>query len=66
MPKTTDMEIVEDWVEPFRKGVLYYLRDGRVRGVLLWNTWDRAVTARELIRGREAHTATNLAGRIRA
>jgi hypothetical protein len=25
------MQIVEDWVEPFRKGVLYDLRDGRIR-----------------------------------
>jgi 3-phenylpropionate/trans-cinnamate dioxygenase ferredoxin reductase subunit len=60
-----DMEIVEDWVEPFHKGVLYYLRDGRVRGVLLWNTWDRVDAARDLIRGRESHTAADLAGRIR-
>jgi len=29
------MDIVADWGEPFRHGVLYYLRDGRVRGVLL-------------------------------
>ena len=28
---------VADWKEPYCKGVVYYLRDGRVRGVLLWN-----------------------------
>ena len=38
-----------DWAEPFQKGVIYYLREGRVRGVLLWNVWDKVPNARELI-----------------
>ena len=42
-------EMVADWKEPFRKGVIYYLRDLRVRGVLLWNTWDQVDAARSLI-----------------
>jgi hypothetical protein len=25
-----------DWKQPFREGVIYYLKAGRVRGVLLW------------------------------
>lgn len=40
---------VADWSEPNGKGVVYYLRDGRVRGVLLWNVWERVDLARELI-----------------
>jgi NADPH-dependent 2,4-dienoyl-CoA reductase/sulfur reductase-like enzyme len=32
-------ETVADWKEPYQEGVLYYLRDDRVRGVLLWNMW---------------------------
>ncbi len=43
------MEILMDWKEPFKKGVIYYLSDGRVRGVLLWNTWDTVPAARTLI-----------------
>lgn len=43
------LETVADWSEPNRKGVVYYLRDGRVRGVLLWNVWERVDLARELI-----------------
>lgn len=43
------LETVGDWSEPNRKGVVYYLRDGRVRGVLLWNVWERVDLARELI-----------------
>ena len=44
------LETVEDWQEPYRKGVVTYIEDGRPRGVLLWNVWDRADDARELIR----------------
>lgn len=58
------MEMVEDWKEPFRKGVVYYLKDERVRGVLLWNTWDRVDAARELIGAREALGRDALMGRI--
>lgn len=43
------LETVADWQEPYRKGVVYYLRDGRVRGVLLWNVWDQVDAARQLI-----------------
>jgi len=35
------LETFADWTEPFREGVVYYLREGRVRGVLLWNVWDQ-------------------------
>jgi 3-phenylpropionate/trans-cinnamate dioxygenase ferredoxin reductase component len=58
------MEIVEDWQEPFHKGVIYYLRSGRVRGVLLWNTWDQVDAARRLISATETFSAAALAGRI--
>lgn len=43
------LEIVSDWKEPFKEGVVYYLKDGRVRGVLLWNTWGQVDAARALI-----------------
>ena len=42
-------EIVADWKDPFREGVVYYLAGGRVRGVLLWNTWGQVDAARALI-----------------
>ena len=57
-------ETVADWKEPFREGVVYYLRDGRVRGVLLWNVWDKVPAARELIAEPGPITATDLKGRI--
>lgn len=58
------MDIVEDWKEPFRRGVVYYLKAGRVRGVLLWNTWGQIEAARGLITAKETFNATALAGRI--
>jgi 3-phenylpropionate/trans-cinnamate dioxygenase ferredoxin reductase subunit len=43
------LKIVTDWQEPFTKGVVYYLSDERVRGVLLWNVWDAVPGARQLL-----------------
>jgi NADPH-dependent 2,4-dienoyl-CoA reductase/sulfur reductase-like enzyme len=40
---------VADWKEPFREGVIYYQREGKVRGVLLWNVWGKVDAARKLI-----------------
>ena len=58
------LDIVEDWKEPFHKGVLYYLRNGRVRGVLLWNTWGQVPAATRLIEEKSMHTRATLLGRI--
>ena len=58
------MDIVEDWKEPFRQGVVYYLKAGRVRGVLLWNTWGQVDAARGLIAAKDTVSAGELAGRI--
>jgi len=43
------LEVVTDWRKPYEEGVLYYLENGRVRGVLLWNVWDQIAAARKLI-----------------
>jgi hypothetical protein len=43
-----DVDVV--WKDPFREGVLFYMRDDVVRGVLMWNVWERVEAARELIR----------------
>ena len=43
------LETVADWKQPNREGAVYYLRDGRVRGVLLWNVWEQVDAARKLI-----------------
>lgn len=48
------LEVDSNWKEAFREGVVYYLKDGRVRGVLLWNTWGQVDNARGLI-GKAGH-----------
>jgi NADPH-dependent 2,4-dienoyl-CoA reductase/sulfur reductase-like enzyme len=51
------LEAVENWQEPYRKGVVTYVEDGRPRGVLLWNVWDKLDDARDLIRAGEGALA---------
>ncbi|SEB61042.1 Apoptosis-inducing factor, C-term [Nocardioides exalbidus] len=46
----SDLDLVEDWKDgEVGTGVVYYLKSGHVRGVLLWNVWDSVDQARELI-----------------
>jgi NADPH-dependent 2,4-dienoyl-CoA reductase/sulfur reductase-like enzyme len=44
-----ELDVHPVWKEPFREGVIFYLRDDVIRGVLLWNVWDRVDWARNLI-----------------
>ncbi|MCK6539031.1 MAG: NAD(P)/FAD-dependent oxidoreductase [Anaerolineales bacterium] len=60
---SSKMEMVSDWEEPFKKGVVYYLEDGRVRGVLLWNVWKQVDNARALMMERGPFQAEDLRGR---
>lgn len=60
----TRLQVVEDWKEPYREGVVYYLEAGRVRGVLLWNVWDQVDAARELIAEAGPFDAASLRGRL--
>ena len=62
----SEMETVADWNEPFKKGVIYYLADGRVRGVLLWNVWKKLGEARALIADQGPFKAEELKGRIKS
>lgn len=58
------LETYSDWQEPFKKGVIYYLDDGKVRGVLLWNIWDTVPAARDLIREKGRFKAADLKNRL--
>ena len=51
------LEAVENWQEPNRKGIVTYVENGRPRGVLLWNVWDKVDAARDLIRSGEGALA---------
>ena len=58
------LDTVIDWQEPHQKGVIYYLRDNRVKGVLLWNVWDKVDAARKLIAESESLQKQALIGRL--
>jgi 3-phenylpropionate/trans-cinnamate dioxygenase ferredoxin reductase component len=58
------LETLADWKELQSEGVVYYLRDARVRGVLLWNVWSQVDAARQLIGEPGAFRATDLKGRL--
>jgi NADPH-dependent 2,4-dienoyl-CoA reductase/sulfur reductase-like enzyme len=60
---SSKLETVADWQEPFKKGVVYYLGEGRVRGVLLWNVWDCLPEARALLNSAGPFRAADLIGR---
>jgi 3-phenylpropionate/trans-cinnamate dioxygenase ferredoxin reductase subunit len=59
-------ELVEDWKEEDREGIVYYLHEGRVRGVLLWNTWGQVEAARRLIVEKGPFNAFTVKGRLPA
>jgi 3-phenylpropionate/trans-cinnamate dioxygenase ferredoxin reductase subunit len=61
---SSKLETVADWEEPFKKGVVYYLGEGRVRGVLLWNVWDSVPEARALLNAVGPFRAEDLIGRL--
>jgi NADPH-dependent 2,4-dienoyl-CoA reductase/sulfur reductase-like enzyme len=58
------LETFADWQEPFKKGVIYYLANRRVRGVLLWNVWDSLPAARKLIAEPGPHKSSDLHNRL--
>lgn len=58
------LETVADWQDPFNKGTIYYLENGRVRGVLLWNVWDQVANARALIAAAGPLQVANLKNRL--
>jgi 3-phenylpropionate/trans-cinnamate dioxygenase ferredoxin reductase component len=35
------LETFADWTRPNEEGVIYYLENDRVGGVLLWNVWEQ-------------------------
>ena len=64
------LEMFEDWApgKENAQGVVYYLDEGAVRGVLLWNVWDSTDLAREVMtefgaKGSVQNSKTQLKGR---
>jgi NADPH-dependent 2,4-dienoyl-CoA reductase/sulfur reductase-like enzyme len=60
----SSLETVEDWIDADR-GVVYYLDDERVVGVLLWNVEEARDAARSVLAESDTLTRDDLVGRIR-
>jgi len=60
----SSLETFADWSKEFDTGVIYYLRDDVVRGVMMCNIWDKVPAARDLIRKKTRLEGGNLAGLI--
>ena len=42
------LEVVTDWQKENEKGIIYYKKDGRVRGLKMCNVWDKVQKARDI------------------
>jgi NADPH-dependent 2,4-dienoyl-CoA reductase/sulfur reductase-like enzyme len=57
-------ETFADWQEPNKTGVIYYLSEGRVRGAMMCNVWNKVDAARALIRESKPMMPNELRGKI--
>jgi NAD(P)H-nitrite reductase large subunit len=57
-----DFEIYSDWIEPFKKGTIFYLKDKKIRGLVFWNLWGKVDQGREIIRKGEKFQISDLEG----
>jgi len=62
---SAELETFVDWQKENDTGVIYYLKDGRVRGAMMCNVWEKVDAARDLIRKAERMTPESLRGAIR-
>jgi 3-phenylpropionate/trans-cinnamate dioxygenase ferredoxin reductase subunit len=63
---SSSLETFADWQEENETGVVYYLEDGHVRGVMLCNVWGKLDEARALIRSGVHVSERDLHGAVHA
>jgi NADPH-dependent 2,4-dienoyl-CoA reductase/sulfur reductase-like enzyme len=44
-----DYEIYTDWIDKFKKGTIFYLDQGKIRGLIFWNLWGKVDEGRKTI-----------------
>lgn len=59
------LETVADWQKENDTGVIYYLKDGKVRGAMMCNVWEKVELARSVIRAGALVTKEGLRGMIK-
>jgi len=60
----SQLETFADWKKENDTGVIYYLKNGIIRGVMMCNVWDKVKTARTLIKSGKKRTLKQLKGLI--
>jgi len=60
----SELDIIADWEKPFEKGVLYYLYQQQVRGIMLCNVWGKVGDSRRIIRDKKCVSEKDLKGAI--
>lgn len=58
------LDVVMDWRTESEEGIGYYMKDGKVRGVLLWNVFGRVEEARSIIGSRRTYAPADVKGLI--
>ena len=61
----SQLETFADWQKENDTGVIYYLKEGKVRGLMMCNVWGKVDVARELIKKGERVRPESLTGIIR-
>jgi hypothetical protein len=56
------LEIVSDWIEPFKKGTIFYLNEGKIRGLIFWNLWGKVDEGIKLIKEGKTYQKDELTG----
>ncbi len=54
------MDVVTHWEQFAQKGIIFYLQDERVQGIIFWNVWDMVDKGRELIAEGNRHDEQTL------
>ena len=60
----SSLETFADWQKENDTGVVYYLKNSKVRGALMCNVWNQVALARQLIQKAEPMTPAGLQGAI--
>ncbi len=60
-----DHQVIEDWIEPFKQGTLFYMKGKQVRGLVFWNLWGKVEAGRALITKGDVFSEADLKGMFR-
>jgi hypothetical protein len=50
-----------DWIEKYKKGTIFYLDNGKIRGLVFWNLWGKVDQGRQIIREAKTYKKDELA-----